>query len=525
MALWPYEATKNQTGRQLVNDSKTPSGYAHVGALRGVVMHDALYRALLTNGLEARYTFGSDDYDPLDEIPFGMDELYTPHLGQPLCNVPAPPDSPATDLADHFISQFFGLFEPLGVRAETYRMRDVYRRGDFDDAIRTVLDHGEIITKIYLDRTGSVKPEDWFALQVVCENCGRIGTTLVTEWDGDTVAYSCEPDLVAWATGCGHRGRISPFGGNAKLPWKLEWAAKWKVFGVTVEGAGKDHNTRGGSRDVSDAVARQVFGIEPPLNVPYEFFLIGGAKMSSSRGLGATAAEIVELLPAEVLRFLLVNTRPKKALNFTPDLDTINRLFNGVDQLAARRAAGTLREIDTELLPIISVDDNELHTSPTPRVGEQLPWETVVNLIQIPHVDFWDQVARRFDPPITNVERAAIEMRIHTAQLWLERYAPADQVLKLTDEVSPLAQSFTDDQRRFLGELAAAFEKIEWEADPIQAAIFDATRSTPIEPAPGFSALYVTFLGRESGPKAGPFLSFLDRAFVLDRLNATLAVA
>jgi lysyl-tRNA synthetase class 1 len=483
-------------------------------------MHDALYRALLTGGVPARYSFGSDDYDPLDEIPFGMDELYRPHLGRPLCNVPAPPDSTATDLADHFISQFFGLFPLLGVNAEFYRMRDVYRRGDFDDAIRTVLDHGEIITKIYLERTGSVKPEDWFALQVICENCGRIGTTLVTDWDGETVAYSCEPDMVTWATGCAHRGRISPFGGNAKLPWKLEWAAKWKVFGITVEGAGKDHNTRGGSRDVSDAVARQVFGIEPPLNVPYEFFLIGGAKMSSSRGLGATAAEIVELLPAEVLRFLLINTRPKKALNFTPDLDTINRLFNGVDQLAARAAAGTLREIDKELLPMITVEGDELLT--TPRVGEQLPWETIVNLIQLPHVDFWDLVERRFVPPITPAERTSIEERVRTARLWLDRYASPDQVLKLTDEVSPRAQSFTDEQRRFLATVAESFEHVVWEGDAIQGVIFDATRSTPIDPPAGFAALYITFLGRESGPKAGPFLSFLDRAFVLDRLNGVL---
>jgi lysyl-tRNA synthetase class 1 len=327
--------------------------------------------------------------------------------------------------------------------------------------------------------------------------------------------------MVTWATGCAHRGRISPFGGNAKLPWKLEWAAKWKVFGITVEGAGKDHNTRGGSRDVSDAVARQVFDIEPPLNVPYEFFLIGGAKMSSSRGLGATAAEIVELLPAEVLRFLLINTRPKKALNFTPDLDTINRLFNGVDQLAARAAAGTLREVDKELLPMITVEGDALLT--TPRVGEQLPWETVVNLIQLPHVDFWDLVERRFEPPITPVERTAIEERVRTAEMWLDRYASADQVLKLTDEVSPLTQSFTDEQRRFLATVADSFEHVEWQGDAIQGVIFDATRSTPIEPPAGFATLYVTFLGRESGPKAGPFLSFLDRAFVLDRLKGVLA--
>ena len=89
----------------------------------------------------------------------------------------------------------------------------------------------------------------------------------------------------------------------------------------------------------------------------------------------------------------------------------------------------------------------------------------------------------------------------------------------MSDEV----RNFSDAQRRFLGELAAAFETVAWEPDAIQGAIFDATRSTPIDPPDGFAALYVTFLGRPSGPKAGPLLSFLDRAFVVDRLRAALS--
>jgi lysyl-tRNA synthetase class 1 len=72
----------------------------------------------------------------------------------------------------------------------------------------------------------------------------------------------------------------------AKLPWNLEWAAQWSLFGVTIEPCGKDLSTAGGSRDRSDAIAREVFEREPPLNVPYEFINIGGKKMSTSKGLG-----------------------------------------------------------------------------------------------------------------------------------------------------------------------------------------------------------------------------------------------
>src|SRR6185369_5316783 len=138
--------------------------------------------------------------------------------------------------------------------------------------------------------------------------------------------------MVSWAAGCGSRGKISPFDGHGKLPWKLEWVAKWKTFGVSIEGAGKDHTTRGGSRDVAVACLRQIFGQEPPLNIPYEFFLVGGAKMSSSRGVGASAREVADFLPPEVLRFLVLRTHPNRPVNFSLNEEFIIKLFNDFDR-------------------------------------------------------------------------------------------------------------------------------------------------------------------------------------------------
>ncbi len=83
--------------------------------------------------------------------------------------------------------------------------------------------------------------------------------------------YACG-DFVKWAKGCGKGGAVSPFDGNAKLLWKVEWAAKFFVLGVDIEGAGKDHSTKGGAREIADRIAREVYKIEPPVNIPYEFF-------------------------------------------------------------------------------------------------------------------------------------------------------------------------------------------------------------------------------------------------------------
>ena len=59
--FWTQEVLKgiDTSIPQLVNDSKTPSGEPHVGSLRGVLIHDAIYKVLRANGVSARYIFGS----------------------------------------------------------------------------------------------------------------------------------------------------------------------------------------------------------------------------------------------------------------------------------------------------------------------------------------------------------------------------------------------------------------------------------------------------------------------------------
>ena len=149
---------------------------------------------------------------------------------------------------------------------------ELYLSGKMNDSIRRALESADEIRKIYKDVSKSEKDNDWLPLNVVCESCGKIGTTKTHSFDGKMVKYTCLPDMVTWAKGCGHEGEISPFDGNAKLPWKVEWAAKFKTYGVHIEGAGKDHSTKGGSRDIANKISRDVFEYKSPFDIPYEFF-------------------------------------------------------------------------------------------------------------------------------------------------------------------------------------------------------------------------------------------------------------
>ena len=379
------KATENSSAgepgdRIVVNDSKTPSGRVHVGSLRGVIIHDVIYRALQRSGKPAVFTYGVDDYDAFDATPSYLDrKKFRPYLGQPLCNVPSP-DGAASDYAKYFISEFFDIFDDLGVKPQTYFLRDLYRSGRLNDLIDLFLKNARSVREAYLEVSGAQRPENWYPFQAICENCGKIATTAVTDYKDGKIFYTCKPDATDWVAGCGHSGWMSPFDGNGKLPWKVEWVAKWQIVGIDIELAGKDHSQAGGSRDVANAICRKVLQKAPPFHAPYEFILLPkGEKMSSSRGVGSSARGMADLLPPELLRFLMLRTQPRSVINFEPNHETITRLFRDYDALVDRFAEEIERNDDAanlseELMPLLYA-----------QLGEEIqPYPTLISVRSFP---------------------------------------------------------------------------------------------------------------------------------------------
>ena len=347
---WADELAASVEGPQVVNDSKTPSGTVHVGSLRGPVILDVITRALRGRGLPTTLLYGVDDMDPMDAQALLSPDAIEREMGRPLAHIPDQVGDGHASYARHHAQTFIDLFSGLGIHPDRYYwMSDIYPTGEMDPYIRTALDRAATVREIYRRVANVQHPDHWLPVSVVCPNCGKVGTTISSDWDGETVAVECRRDLVDWAVGCGWTGRVAPFGGAAKLPWNLEWAAQWSLFGVTIEPNGKDLATAGGSRDRSNAIAREVYEREPPLNFPYEFLNIAGRKMSTSKGLGAAAHTFTEIVPPEQTRFLFVRPRPESAIDFDPEgTDAVPRLFDEFDRLGAATAG---REVKGELPP------------------------------------------------------------------------------------------------------------------------------------------------------------------------------
>lgn len=512
-------------GSIIVRDEKTVSGRVHVGSMRGVAIHGAVSEALAEMKMPKKFSYEFNDFDPMDDIPTYLDRSkFEPYLGMSLREVPSP-DSSAQSFAEFFANDFKGVIAESGFLPEFYWASDLYLSGRMDDVIREALAGAEAIRRIYKQVSGSQRDDSWLPINIICPQCRKMTTTRADSFDGEKVHFTCKVEAVEYTKGCGYHGSVSPFGGAAKLPWKVEWPAKWKVLGVEVEGGGKDHSTKGGSRDVALHISKEVFNYEPPFDVPYEFFLIAGKKMSSSKGRGSSAREIADLMPPKIFRLALLSKDINQAFNFDPEGDTIPVLFDQYDRLAESYWAG-VRDDYARLFEFV-------HPTLSPSSeGRQLPvkhflprFSQVAFIAQMKHLDYLEEIGKLKEAPLTKEDIEEANERKEYALRWLSDYAPEKFVFKLHDTLPEDARHLSDIQKTALLQLLSFLEESVAmpDGEALHHKLHEIKETAAIPPAELFSAIYLSFLGKSFGPKAGWFLSVLDREYVLRRLREATA--
>ena len=496
----------------VIRDEKTLSGRVHVGSMRGVAIHGLVSEALNEQGVKNIYTYELNDFDDFDSVPSYLDqEKFKEHLGKPLYLVPSPEPGFA-NYAEYFGAEFTAVHARAGFFPEYYRtFADLYKTGKMDALIKTALKRAGDVRRILKDVSGSVKDESWLPVSVVCEKCSKLKTTRNLDFDGETIGYICDQSLYG-SVPCGHQGRRSPFGGGSKLFWKVDWAAKWVAVGVDVEGGGKDHSTKGGSRDVANHIAKEIFNHESPFDIPYEFFLVGGKKMSSSKGRGSSAYDMSELFPPELFRLVLIGKDINQQIDVDPGGESVPRLYDWYDELAEGVRAG--KEDDYSRLFAFC-------QMPQMRAGMSALWQLrfsqVAFIVQMPHLSLEKEAAAVKGAALTEDETRTLLERAHYARFWLSTYAPEEYKYALQEKMP--AMELSSAQKSALASLALFMSEGQKTGEELHARLHALKTETPIKPAELFSALYGIFLNRTSGPKAGWLLSALPHKFVLQRLQ------
>lgn len=484
-----------------VDDMKTPSGKIHVGALRGVVVHDLVYKSLKDAGVQTKYTYVFEDHDPMDGLPVYLDqEKYQQYMGLPLFKVPAP-EKGYKNYAEYYAQDFKKVFNAIGCDPEIIWVTDLYKSGRMNNLIQEALDKSQDIKKIYEKMYKKQIPDPWYPFQLYCPTCGKVSTTEVTDWDGKEVTYICQINKVKWTTGCGAQGKTSPFSSEkeikGKLPWKVEWPAKWKTIGVTVEGGGKDHMSAGGSYDLSSQIAQEIFTYTPPFPLPYEFFLVGGKKMSSSKGLGSSASDMLEILPPELLRFLMVRTKINQAIDFDPaEKNTIPTLFDEYQKCATAYYEKTDEDL-ARIFELSQVDN--IKKPPFIRFSVLAQW------VQMPNMD-------------SAIKEQGLEEWATYAKIWIDRFAPDAEKFSVHKEIPEIAKQLSENQKKFLGLVAQQLDSAS-NAEELQKNLFEWAKTAGISSKEAFSAVYTSLIGKDHGPKAGWLVLSLDKTFVKKRFE------
>lgn len=520
----------------IVYDEKTPSGKIHIGAGRGWIIHDSIAKAMRDKGMKAKFILSSDDLDPFDKMNKDLNPSYEKYLGVPFRNIPSPVKG-YKSFADCYFSECVEKFDEFGIEAEIQSTGEAYEKGLFNRTIKMALDNADKIQEIYsrFSRKGSIGTKR-LPFNPICEKCGKIGTTYAYAWDPvrEVLKYRCEEKLVDWAKGCGHDGEISPYNGNGKFPWKVEWAAKWPTIGVSVETAGKDHFTQGGSRSVAIAISDEVFDYPPPypstrmkIGKGYEFFTIGGKKMSTSKGRGVSFADMTDYAPANLLRYLLVKTRPHAVIDFDPfgtnkmillyeAYDRTERVYYGCERPANEKEFEHEKRV-YELS----------HVGPvSKKMPVQIPFTYAVALMQITKsvdeaIDALISTGHVNKSMSANDRKYVID-RLNYARKWAIEFAPEEYKFVVNERISK--STFGKLGNLEISALRMFYEKIsirkECSEDECQKIIKEIVLEIGIKPKSFFRAAYLVLLNKDHGPKLTSLVKMIGQKKIVNILRS-----
>ena len=508
---------KERGGNQILCSGITPSGEIHLGNLREILTAEMIHRACLDLELNSRYIFIVDSMDPLRRIyPFLSDE-YQKYIGCPLAYIPAPdkdgrPDSSLGSYSDYFLSPFLDALQQIGVQPEIIMNHQSYENGEFSEKIDGAIKHMTEIRKIIETISGRELSDNWFPYNPIGSD-GSMDGVIVTGYEYPYVSWTDQHDI---------SGRSDIRKGEGKLPWRIDWAARWGFHGITCEPAGKDHGSAGGSFDTGIPICR-LLGSEPPGKMVYEWIQLKGmGPMSSSSGNTIGPIEALGLVPPEIIRYLIAGSKVNKHIDF----DTGGALFTMADEyerLVANPPLGDAEKLskrqsiarDTKL-GALRMSQIIHGTDPADSVAG-VSFRHLSMLAQIKSDDegIWNSL--RQSSHIDGVPNQNLINRLARMRNWIEGpHFPTDAKIIIQSAITEEARdNLSTEQNSFLSEFQKQINDYEWNESSINECIRESAASVEIGMRQAYMALYWTILGKYFGPRIAALMSEIDKDEVM----------
>jgi lysyl-tRNA synthetase, class I len=494
---------RHPEGEILVESGGSPSGEYHFGHMRELVICDAILLELKKRGKQARHVYFCDDLDALRKIPANVPESHQEYLGMPLCDVPAPDGSKAS-YADYFLSGLEKACKGLSIDVEFIRSHTKYRSGFFVPAIERALERLDMARSTLEEISNRKLPKEWSPIQVMED--GRLKNREFIKLDKDN-------HKLTYRTYEGNNEELAYGKGEVKLDWRLDWPARWWLMKVDAEPFGREHASAGGSFDTGLKLMEKVYEAPAPLPVPYDsIHMVGDTKkMSASKGTAVGANEGLELLPAEVIRYFML----RGSLNKPAYFDPVHGVIQLMDDFAAFAAKNDRNESEEQLLYISTRGLDKKTVS-------RVPFSLLVASYQAAlkdHAKTLDIVSRTEYAEVAKEDAEIIKEELRFINAWLEKRAPEDVKFSLLEKAD--ADALDDKQKAFLSALADKIADAPADADGdwFHKAIYEFKDDSGLEPKELFQTLYKAIIAKDSGPRAGWFLSMLPRDWLIKRLR------
>ncbi|MEF8873663.1 MAG: lysine--tRNA ligase [Candidatus Thermoplasmatota archaeon] len=496
------EAEKIDSNSPLIATGEAPSGPIHLGHIREVLTGETIARVS-----DGELILIVDSLDPLRRsYPF-LDDSYVDHIGKPLSEIPCTCGE-HDNYAEHFMDPFLRSLEELDVEVKVKYAHEMYARGEYEEAIRSIIEDRDDVAKIIEEETGRELDEDWFPYNPICAGCEEIGNTVIKGFDDPYVEYECE---------CGHEGKSDIRKAEGKLPWRCDWPARWWILGVDCEPFGKDLSASGGCWDTGKRIIEEIFDTEAPHPVVYEWIqLKGEGPMSSSSGVVIRTEEMLQMVSPEVLRYMIMDSKPKSHIDFDPGLGLLD-LVDEYDQ--AEQVY--FEEGDEDKARAYELSQVEEVPEKRP---QRIPYRHLVNLIQIydDSEKIWkvaQETGQIEEDKEEDYER--FEERAENVEFWLENHAPDMVKFSLKEELPSV--DLDEDEKTFLRSYSEGLDECEWKGEQLHQLVHEQAEKTGIDKGKAFRSFYKILLGEKRGPRLGRFLSQLEEGFVRERISEAVS--
>lgn len=493
--------------KNLISTGITPSGFIHVGSLREAITARAVYEAMLDLKADVKFIYLVDSFDPLRKrYPF-LDESYEAQVNKPLSEIPCPCGRHKS-YVHHFAEPFLEAIDRLGLHPKLYWTHELYDQGVMAAATDDVIQKRTVVAQILKEVTGRDVPADFFPYSPKCPACGKYSTGKVLGYEFPYVEYLCH---------CGHQGKADIRKADGKMPWRLEWAAKWKIFGVTAEPFGKDHAAAGGSYDTGVRFAKEVFINHPPHPIPYEFVqLKGHGQMHKSKGVSVTGLDALAITPPPVFNYSFLRYNPDRHIDYDSGLGVLD-VVDEYDRVEGYFYKGGVEERDKDLLRAYELAQPSGVRDHMPL---QIPYRHLVSVVQI--ADSFEgvlDILRRTEQ-VESIDPKDVELlrqRVESVRFWLENWAPEEVKFKVLPILPTVEISLAE--VTFLRAIHSSLQNIEWSGDRIHDTVYETAKVSGLGAKAGFQVLYLIFINRKQGPRLGFFLSTMGKRLVLDRIQ------